>query len=212
MEKIPQERRLLHSLQRFTEDHGYSPTIQEMKTMMEEKSSSKVQDLLASLCQKGLIRCEPNKARTYRPFTSSIWLRGVVEAGYLVEHPWSEGELINLWGQQYQTDDYALRVCGQSMVKAHIHPGDLVVIRPSQDLWALKSGQIAVVWIEGEGATLKHLYCQEEGDWVRLEASGREQSARTIERHQVGLQGVMVGQHRYGDGLWVAVDSDTGSP
>lgn len=51
--------------------------------------------------------------------------------------------------------DYCLRVKGDSMIGARIYDGDIVYIRKQSDV---ENGEIAVVIIDGEEATLKRVY------------------------------------------------------
>lgn len=53
-------------------------------------------------------------------------------------------------------DYFALRVCGDSMTAAGIGDGDLVVVR-QQD--SVDEGEIAVVLVNGDDATVKRFYC-----------------------------------------------------
>jgi repressor LexA len=59
-------------------------------------------------------------------------------------------------------DSFLLRVRGESMIDAHIMPGDLVVVRPQP---SAESGEIVVALIDDE-ATLKRFY--REGEEIRL--------------------------------------------
>lgn len=132
----------------------------------------------------------------------------MIQAGYLTEHPTGGFDRVRLDGRCYDPGDYALKVCGDSMVNAQILDDDLVVIRPEADLWAIRPGQIAAVWIAGEGTTLKHLYYREDDPQITLKPANPAHPVRTLERCQVGGMGMMVGLHRHRQGLWVAVECD----
>jgi repressor LexA len=175
-----------------------------MKTALEASSTSFVQDLLERLQHKGLIDKHRGRSRAIRLRFSELPLQGRIQAGYLTEHPicW---ERIRLDGNCYEDGDYALQVCGDSMVVAQIFNGDIVVIRPTQDIWAIRPGQIAVVLIEGEGTTLKHVYYREGDSHVTLKPSNPALTSRTLEWPQVAVQGVMIGLHRNSDDLWMAI-------
>ncbi|MFQ4137928.1 transcriptional repressor LexA [Nodosilinea sp. PGN35] len=201
---LPSERRLHDCLRQWVAIHGYAPTIREMKTALKASSTSSVQDLLERLQRKGLIDRQRGRSRAIRLRFSELPLQGRIQAGYLTEQPncW---EWIRLDGNCYEKGDYALKVCGDSMVMAQIFDGDVVVIRPTQDIWAIRPGQIAVVLIEGEGTTLKHVYCREGDRHVILKPANPALPSRTLEWSQVGVQGVMVGLHRLSDELWIAI-------
>lgn len=163
---------------------------------MEENSTSYCQDLLEQLRQKGYITWERNKPRTYRLLGGNLPLLGRVEAGYLIEHPEGSEEYVHLSGHRYSPQDYALLVSGDSMIDAHICDGDVVVMQPMDDLWALKPDQIGVVWIDGEGATLKYVHFREGDDEVVLTPANRHYPTRTVDLIRVQLQGVLIRVHR----------------
>ena len=130
----------------------------------------------------------------------------MIQAGYLTDHPECR-ERISLEGDRYEAGDYALKVSGDSMIDAQIFDGDIVVIRPTSDLWAIRPGQIAAIWVDGEGTTLKHVFYQEGDLQVTLKPANATHETRILERDRTELQGVMVGLHRYDDGLWMATRS-----
>lgn len=187
--------------------HGFSPTYREIAAGMNLASISLVQARLRKLQQKRYIDKEPRKARSITLRFSTLPLQGLIQAGYLTEHPDGCFDPIRLEGRHYGPDDYALKVCGNSMVGAQIQDGDIVVIRPETDLWAIRPGQIAAVWIGGEGTTLKHIHYAEGDSQCRLTPANPDHPERRLDRDQIGLAGVMVGQHRYQDGLWLAIES-----
>ncbi|MEA5450647.1 S24 family peptidase [Leptolyngbya sp. CCNP1308] len=204
MTLLPSERRLHDCLRLWINLLGYAPTIREIKTALQESSTSFVQDLLDRLQQKGFIARGHGRARAICILYGELPLKGIIQAGYLTEHPIC-CDRIRLDGKRYREGDYALTVSGDSMVNAQILDGDIVVIHPTDDLWDIRLGKIGVVWIAGEGPTLKHVhYCEGENQ-VTLKPANPAHPPRTLERHQVEVQGVMVGHHRHDDGLWVTV-------
>ncbi|MBE9157755.1 repressor LexA [Nodosilinea sp. LEGE 06152] len=201
---LPSERRLYDCLRQWISLYGYAPTIREMKEALKESSSSLIQDLLDRLQQKGFIVRRQGVARALCLLYGELPLKGFVQAGYLTDHP-ECCDRVRLDGNRYIEGDYALTVNGDSMVGAGILDGDIVVMRPTKDVWAIRPGQIAVIWLEGEGATLKRVYYNEGDNQVTLEPANSAHPTRVLERSRVGVQGVMVGQHRNDQGLWVAV-------
>ncbi|PSN14630.1 repressor LexA [filamentous cyanobacterium CCT1] len=202
---LPSERRLYDCLRQLIHLNGYPPSIREMKMALQESSSSFVQDLLDRLQQKGFIVRQQGVARALRLLYSELPLKGVVQAGYLTEHPERFFEQVRLDGNRYIEGDYALTVSGDSMVEAGILDGDIVVMRPTEDIRDIPHGRTGVIWIAGEGATLKRVYYSEGDNQVTLKPANPAHPPRTLERSRVGVQGVMVGQHQHDDGLWVAV-------
>ena len=124
---------------------------------------------LQVLERKGLINRSPGSSRSIvladrsRSESLDLPLVGTVQAG-----------LPQLAEEQIETylavdislvkgkDSFLLRVRGESMIDAHIMPGDLVVVRPQP---SAESGEIVVALIDDE-ATLKRFY--REGEEIRL--------------------------------------------
>ncbi|MGF1516936.1 MAG: LexA family protein [Nodosilinea sp.] len=206
MSLCPAERRLYDCLKKWFDSYGYAPTLREIKDEMRSLSMSFIQDLLGRLQQKGYIEKASRRARAIQLLSSELPLRGMIQAGYLTDHPECR-ERIRLEGDRYLAGDYALQVSGNSMIGAQIFDGDIVVIRPTSDLWAIRPGQTAVVWIDGEGTTLKHVFCQEGDLQVTLKPANPTHETRILDRDRIAVQGVMVGLHRYDDGLWLAAKS-----
>jgi repressor LexA len=198
---LPNEQRLFDCLKQYIRTYHFPPSIRDLKRDMGEKSQSKIQSLLKSLRYKGYIEWEEGKSRSFQILEqaipqvvqSGIRILGAIQAGVVVEHPTDVVERIDL-GSRYKPTDYALRVYGDSMINAHICDGDWVVVRPDPDLWALRKNDIAAVWVEGEGSTLK--YVEFDAGWMVLKPANENYQIRRIELDKVTLQGVVVGVHR----------------
>jgi len=61
------------------------------------------------------------------------------------------------------TDSFALRVQGDSMIEAGIHPGDLVIVRPQR---TAHNGVVVVALIDDEDATVK--FYHDKGRYLEL--------------------------------------------
>lgn len=61
--------------------------------------------------------------------------------------------LRNVFGSRQEL--FVLRVCGQSMIGAGIYDGDYIICRSAQ---TAENGQIVVVLLDGQNATLKRFY------------------------------------------------------
>ena len=147
---------ILRFVTEFIREKGYSPSIREIGDAVGLKSTSSVHYQLSQMQKEGLLETDCAKNRTITlPDTGSalgrIPVLGVVTAGrpiLAVEHiegylPW-DGD----------SDCFALRVRGDSMINAGILPGDKVVVRPQQ---TAEHGQIVVAML-GEEATVKRLW------------------------------------------------------
>ena len=150
-------------------DRGYPPTLQEIARHLRISGNLGVLRHLEALERKGLIRRSPGSSRSIvladrsRSESVDLPLVGAVQAG-----------LPQLAAEQVETHlavdrslvkgegSFLLRVRGESMIGAHIMPGDLVVVRPQP---AAENGEIVVALIDDE-ATLKRFY--REGEEIRL--------------------------------------------
>jgi repressor LexA len=153
----------------YIADQGYPPTLQEIAGHLQVSGNFGVLRHLQVLERKGLINRSPGSSRSIvladrsRSEPLELPLVGTVQAG-----------LPQLAEEQIETylavdsslvkgkDSFLLRVRGESMIDAHIMPGDLVVVRPQP---SAESGEIVVALIDDE-ATLKRFY--REGEEIRL--------------------------------------------
>jgi repressor LexA len=190
-----QERNLFNWLKDFLETHHYSPSIDELQAAINERSRSHVQDLLNSLRRKGYITWNPKKRRTYQVLLRGVPVLGRIQAGFVVEHPADLVEWVEISGASCGAEVYALRVCGDSMIDAHICDGDLVLLRAKPDLWSMRQDAIVAVWVEGEGATLKNI--EYDGRSVWLKPANSNYPLRRMKPEQIELQGVVISSHRY---------------
>ena len=153
----------------YIADQGYPPTLQEIAGHLQVSGNFGVLRHLQVLERKGLINRSPGSSRSIvladlsRSEPLELPLVGTVQAG-----------LPQLAEEQIETylavdsslvkgkGSFLLRVRGESMIDAHIMPGDLVVVRPQP---SAESGEIVVALIDDE-ATLKRFY--REGEEIRL--------------------------------------------
>ncbi|MBW2512459.1 MAG: transcriptional repressor LexA [Deltaproteobacteria bacterium] len=153
----------------YIADQGYPPTLQEIAGHLQVSGNFGVLRHLQVLERKGLINRSPGSSRSIvladrsRSEPLDLPLVGTVQAG-----------LPQLAEEQIETylavdsslvkgkGSFLLRVRGESMIDAHIMPGDLVVVRPQP---SAESGEIVVALIDDE-ATLKRFY--REGEEIRL--------------------------------------------
>ena len=162
------QRYVLEFIIRFTKDRGYPPSIREMGAEFEIKSLRGVTVHLDALERKGFIRrdsisrgikvLQPQADRAQDGLVS-IPILGTIAAGApLLAIENMEGELLaprSMLGNDETA--FALHVKGDSMVGAHILPGDIVIIRPQQ---TADDGDLVAALI-GEEATVKRLKLQD---------------------------------------------------
>jgi repressor LexA len=168
----PRQQRILDFIAETVRDRGYPPTVREIGEAVGLTSSSSVHAQLENLERKGLLHKDPTKPRAMtlnEPRASSITvpLVGRIAAGAPVmaaEHV--EEYLAVPEGFAGDTEHFALKVAGESMIGAGIFDGDVVVIR-SQD--HARDGDIVAALLPGpaeDEATVKRF--GHDGDRVML--------------------------------------------
>jgi repressor LexA len=122
---------------------------------------------------------------------------GEIPAGPLAEAIQQSDDWIESAGSLLspRSDDFFLRVKGDSMIGAGILTGDLVLLRPNV---AVRSGEVVAAQIcESEDdvveATLKHLDFLDGGKVVRLRAANPDFPDREFPAHNVTVAGVFRG-------------------
>ena len=154
-------REILAFIQRFRRDHGYPPTIREIGLEFGIKSTNGVRYHLNILERGGfVIRNEKISRgielavsdREIEP-ESGIPILGRVAAGQPILAEESFEGRIDLRDVFGDTNGmFALRVRGDSMIDAGIHPDDYVIVRQQE---RAQNGEIVVALVNDE-ATVKH--------------------------------------------------------
>jgi repressor LexA len=193
---------VLRFVSSFRDKTGRTPTGPEVADHFGFRHFSSAYQHLASLEKKGFIEIlrfgnrRPMGLRLTslaRHLLATEWpLLGSIPAGDLTEVLDDDAETVRRLEDLVPVlkhGDYFLRVSGDSMIDVGIHPGHLVILRPSLQP---QNGDIAATWVDGEGATLKFVFIQ--GDTVRLQPANKRYSARTYPSDQVRFQGVLVGK------------------
>lgn len=155
------------------EDRGYPPTIREIGTHMEIRSTNGVNDHLKALERKGYLVRDQSKSRALRPLYSpdgseidgnsgnstpvqTIPVLGRIAAGNPIEALEHADDSITLeQGLLGKADNlFALHVRGDSMIEDGILDGDIIFVAPQKNA---PNGTIVAVMIDGE-ATVKRIY------------------------------------------------------
>ena len=144
----------------FVDDNGFPPSVREIGTKFDIKSTSTVHYYLEKLREQGLISQDGNKKRAFavthttRSLSNYVPLVGNVSAGQgilAVEN--IEGEFPLPHDMFMGKDLFMLRVEGDSMVEAGIYDGDFVIVH-SQNSADLNE---IVVALWQDKATVKRL-------------------------------------------------------
>ena len=169
--------------------NGYPPTLQEIARHLNVSGNLGVLRHLQALERKGWIHRSSGSAR-------SIALAGRNKGNPLILPlvGTEQAALPRLAEEQVEAhlavdgllvkgrDSFLLRVRGESMVEAHILPGDLVVVRPQS---SAENGEIVVALIDDE-ATLKRFY--REGEDIRLKPENARMKALIYRERDATVQ------------------------
>jgi repressor LexA len=188
-------------IKRYSAKHGYPPTVRDIGKAIGLTSSSTVHAHLANLEKVGLLRRDPSKPRAIELLVDrakravgadgGLPLVGQVAAGepLLAEENIEEYvEVPELAGGD--EGEYLLRIHGDSMIKAGIHDGDHVTVRPQE---TARDGEIVVALVgEDSEATVKRFF--KEKDHVRLQPEN--DALEPIRSSEVAVIGKVVGVMR----------------
>ncbi|MBI3940111.1 MAG: transcriptional repressor LexA [Acidobacteria bacterium] len=196
MSLTQRQKQILDFIERFMEQKGYSPSLEEIATQFDIASVNAVFKHLAALEKRGYIHRSTNHARSIQLLSRSesveLPLLGVVAAGSpieAVENP----ETIAVPGDfvSYGRKNFVLRVRGSSMIDEHIEDGDFIVVEQRS---AANNGEMVVALVDSEGATLKRFY--REGRLIRLQPSNPECKPLIVPEERVQIQGIVIGVMR----------------
>ena len=203
-----QQQRILECIRDFIQERGYPPTVRDIARELGISSTSVVDYHLKRLEQAGWIERDPRSSRGIRLTAAgarglglgeivSVPLLGDIAAGEPIPVPSSDFSLLGVEETIELTrsivgdpqDLYALRVRGNSMIDAMVHDGDIVIMRPAEEV---ANGEMAAVWLrDREEATLKRVYW--EGGRVRLQPANPTMDPIYIDDpRQVQIQGKVV--------------------
>ncbi len=168
------QREILAFVQRYTEAHGYPPSVREIGQALGLTSSSTVHSHLSALEKKGYLRRDPSKPRALEVLRDEREVPAKKVVPVPVVGRVTAGEPILA---QQNIEDYLplpadlagggecflLHVRGDSMIGAGIYDGDLLLVRRQP---TARNGDIVVARLEDE-ATVKRFY--READRIRLQ-------------------------------------------
>jgi len=191
-------------LARFVEEHGYSPSFEEIGEGLGLSSLATVHKHVSNLEQKGLLKRDYNRSRSIDvlkprgrmrqmvggpPAVSEMTLPllGRIAAGRPVE-ALENPESISLADFTRSKDVYVLQVTGESMQDEHIVNGDYVLVEKTN---VSRDGEIVVALVNGSDATLKRIFT--EGDKVRLQPSNAAMQPIVVPAASVQIQGRVIG-------------------
>jgi repressor LexA len=159
-ELTKKQKRIVEFLKSYVKKHGYPPTMREIGAYFGFTWPAAKGHLVA-LKKKGLIRINPFKSRGIEILGSKyreafeLPVAGRIRAGKpILALEEIEDHIVIDRNLFKDSDAFALRITGDSMVEAGIFDGDYVIVKPQR---TIENGEVAVVFLEDE-ATVKKVY------------------------------------------------------
>jgi repressor LexA len=181
----------------FIDEHGYSPSLEEIGAHFGLSSVATVHKHVQHLVEKGLLRKSWNRSRSVEPVADemptaasvTLPLLGTVAAGAPIEAIEIHEsiavpqELVPRSGEAF-----VLRVRGDSMIEERICDGDYVVVESRA---VAREGETVVALLRGEEVTLKTF--RPRGRSVRLEPANAALEPIEVPAEDVEIRGVVRG-------------------
>jgi repressor LexA len=216
------QKNLLLYINKKIRSTGVSPSYEEMKDSLNLKSKSGIHRLISALEERGFVKRLAHKARAlevvklpenasandiFNTFTpsvikggldktpntaSEVSVLGSIAAGTPIEAIQQEVDRVVLPEDlQNNGEHYGLKVKGDSMIEAGINDGDTVIVKKTT---TVESGQIAVVLIDDQEATLKRI--RKKGNTIALEAANKNYGTKIYAANRIKIQGKLVSLYR----------------
>ncbi len=145
-------------------EDGYAPTVREICTALGIRSTSTVFRYINLLVDEGYLDKMDNSNRAIRLHgTSSVKvpLVGTVTAGQPITAIENITDYLSyVPNKHYSGELFALNVRGESMINAGILDGDIVIVEQCETAY---NGEIVVVMVNGDEATVKRFYKENGG-------------------------------------------------
>ena len=201
MDLTRRQQEIFEFIGRYADKMGYPPTVREIGKAVGLHSSSTVHVHLSNLEKAGVLRRDPSKPRALEILVETarsardavgaslagpgngLALVGRVSAGPGMLAEENVEDYVEVPAMIGGRDgDFVLEVRGESMKDAGIVDGDWVVVRPQP---VAEDGEIVVALLDGEDATVKRLF--REQDHLRLQPENEEmEPIRTTDAELVG--------------------------
>lgn len=158
------EHEILEYLIEYLRRNTYQPSIREIGRHFDIKSTKTVSEHLQSLADKGWVERDPSRSRGVRLLgldlgadTSSVPCYDELTADGTPVTPDSPLEVIGLDRRLAGSpDSFFFTMQGDSMSAAGIHPGDLLLVVPTQET-ELTDGDTVVVSLSGECTVKRYI-------------------------------------------------------
>ena len=198
---------MVEFIQGFLEDHHFPPTVRDIQGGCEISSTSVVDYNLRILQREGYIRrrsevsrgielLKDSSGREARPDNVvAVPVVGMIAAGEPLHIPGAASrsdadEVVDLptFLTRGNSEVFAVRVKGESMIDALVADGDLIVLEPATE--AL-NGEMVAAEIDGDEVTLKHFFMQ--NGTVTLQPANSAFDPIVVPAGKVQVRGKVVG-------------------
>lgn len=197
------QREVMEFIAGFLQEHGYSPSFQEMARGLGLSSLATVHKHILTLERKGFLRRGYNQSRSIEPgprylqearrarqerTRAELPLLGRIAAGQPLE-ALEQPSTISLGDFTRQKDVFVLQVKGDSMIEEHILDGDYILVEKTS---AASDGDIVVALVGGAESTLKRFYREADGR-IRLQPANVRLKPLVLPAEEVAVQGRVMG-------------------
>lgn len=191
------QRQIVEFLAQYVQQHGFSPTLQEIANALGVSSLATVHEHLEALVRKGVIKKYEGAVRGIELLDRKIGksstgvelpVMGYIAAGAPITPYVDPNTTLSISPDMLsgKRRAYVLRVKGLSMVEDGIMDGDYVIVEEQEEV---KNGDIVVALLDNGLATLKRFY--REATRIRLEPANSQM--QPIYATRVRVQGKVVG-------------------
>ena len=186
----PKQMEVLRFIEDFSNQHGYSPTLQEIADHL-HVSKVTILGHLKNLEREKRIRRPHYRRRAIEVLQPirRLPVLGRIVAGRPLESYESPADLDLFESVRGSKETFALEVHGDSMIGDNIQEGDYVIVEKRKQA---REGETVVALLEGGEVTLKKFY--REGRRIRLQPANPAHEPIFVDR--VEIQGVVIGLWR----------------
>lgn len=195
----PKQRKILKYIENHIAEHGYAPTLTDIKEFMGVKALSTIHEHLIKLEGKGFLERTDSHRGIKLKLTKGLFsevmisvpLVGMIAAGQPIDAI-EEPEQIDVPLPAELVGDrrvYCLKVRGDSMIESLISDGDIVVCEKVE---LVHDGDTVVALLDDNTATLKKFY--RERNCIRLQPANA--SYKPLRVKNVTIQGRVIAIYR----------------
>jgi len=187
------QKQVLDFITGYQKRKGYAPSLKEICKNFKLASVSTAHFHVSKLRDAGYLSKEENKPRAINLYKNehmvSVPLLGTIAAGEPIEAIENKETIaVPKTKLPPNSDIYALRVSGNSMIDENINDGDIVLVKKQE---TADNGQKVVALIDNQEATLKKYY-REHGH-VRLQPANKSIEPIIIRHNKdIAIQGVVI--------------------